>query len=240
MPSINKNAVVAVSKPAREVSIGNEGRALVNSFTSAMPDVAPDRVNTLYFFSKMSKHSDTMRGSIPGISDGAPVLFTSDDDGYYSVDRLMLLRADRFYTEMNDAGDIVQVSLTNKGDPLHEDYQAIVLVVCGDELIPARTSFRKTRAAAARALVRAAKKADPSGTNPLSFASFVGKLRVSNRTRQKGNGTYPIVDADILPASEADRALVESSFANPGFLAALEVVKNAYENRLKYLNGKVA
>lgn len=240
MPKIDKNAVVAVSKPAVGIEVSQEARALVGGFTSPLPDVAPDRVNTLYFYSGMSKHAGVMRDHIAGITDNAPVLYTADDEGYYAAENLYLLRADLYFTEMDDQGNLIAVSREEVGK-CFEDFQAIVLVDLGDELIPARASFRRTRAAAARAMVRSLKKADPTGTNPLAWAAFKGRLRVHRKTRTNGGkGTYPVVDVDIFPTGEPEKKLIESAFSEPAFVTSLKQVRDAYESRLKFLESKLA
>lgn len=233
MPKIDKTTVVPAGRT--DVMIPETAKGLTPSYTTGLPDVAPDRVNTLYFASKMSKHYDAMKAAVAGLSDGSPVLYTSDDDGYYAVERVMLLQADLFYTDMDDGGNIVAASRSD-GPGLQEDYQAILLAVLADELVPCRTSFRKTRSPAGRDLIRAAKKA---GNSPVAFASFVGKLRVTMKSPRAGGRPYPLVNADIQPSTEHDRKLVETAFADPAFTTALAQVQEAYRKRLNYLEGFV-
>lgn len=232
-------AEVAAPVTTTALTVPESAGALITSITgNTLPDVNDNRVNTLYFYARMSKQADAMRAAVPGIQEAQPVFFESVPNAYYAVERVYLLRADLWYTELDQEGSIVRATRDKKDRPFEEDYQAIVLVEVGDVILPARTSFRKTRAPACKSMVRKiAQLAEQHGS--LAFMGVVGKLQLQSKTARSTGKAYMLVDALPLETSNADRERLVKTLRDPEFLEALQAVKDSYEERLKYLASRV-
>lgn len=125
--------------------------------------VPQSKLSYVGFHTKKSEHAIDIAAAIPSIVEGEPYLF--DGTQYRKVDSLSLAGPNlHYWAELDDDHKIERASLTlDRSDrDLKEAVLAIALAYCDGQVYPAMSTFKTTKAPAAKDLVNARSRFDDS------------------------------------------------------------------------------
>lgn len=227
--------------------------------TAIIPDVAPLHSLTAYvsFVSLKSPAFQKVAPYFPHLKEGEPVLFTPDD-APIRLDpfRFILAHAKAHYSEIDGEGKIVRTSFSRdeaaKDKTLQEHVEAMILVIIGEKLVPARCTFKGTKVKAGWIAISAleiAKEGDKwSKISPDHKASLVvpdPRVRYSttvtmsfgNVSRSSGH-KYTVASGFAKPTTAPDWQLLATFLPREDFRAAADAVFAAWKDRLAEITPK--
>lgn len=243
------------------MSTETENALIASGFAAGenLPTAPADRaaVPFVVFLSpKSEKLWPRASAAIPGVKEGEPILFPEEP---YPPIRLnpfvfVLHGAYRFWGSYNDGGELLKARETDPKDKAWtETVEAMLIVLNGANLTPARATFKSTKCPAVNKAIFAANDAGSAkwaaafpGTVkaiPAEFARyrFITTVAVSKQTIKTGpraGGSYYRADGTVTPIADAGAKLLMDFVLGPG-KPALAALQAAYDKRLKDVADKI-
>lgn len=161
-----------------------------------------------------------------------------------------LLAAKKFYTKMDNSGKIVRQSVGEQ-EGLDEHLVCLMLVKLGDDLIPTRSDFRKTKmGVVAKAVTASAQAASPDWatlsdthratmTCQFPFGRFIATGSTRAQTVKNGPNAgmkYFAGRCAIRPSSAEELQRLADCFADPEFVENLESATASFDARVAELS----
>lgn len=187
--------------------------------------------------------------AIPGVKEAEPILFPAEPRVPIRLApfQFFLIRAEKYFGVYNDSGHLVKASPTDpKQAGWTETYETALLVVVGDELIPARCTFKGAKCKAIKLAVDAAHLAGKPDWPKLSAAHaatidipdprfrFTTMVRVTKETVKSGpraGSSYYLASGSVLPIAAEGRKLL-LKFPTGDWAACAGAVNEAFDKRM--------
>jgi hypothetical protein len=189
--------------------------------------------------------------AIPDLADGDPVLIQPEP--------LLPVRLSPFryffpgfvfqhWSEVDETGSVVSTVLEDpreRGDPHMEHLECAILVIHGGKLIPARCTFKTTKADGGHAAVQALKVAQTPAWADLSPAHkatliapapwlrFTVTVTVQPHTSKATGRKSMIAKGKANPSTAPDWQMIGDFFGNAENVKVTEAVQQAWESRVE-------
>jgi hypothetical protein len=193
--------------------------------------------------------------AVPGLSEGDQLLIQPEPLPVVKLVpmRFMLLSARQFWTVLDGAGEVSEAfaSADDADSKAQETIEAMVLVLHGARVIPARVSFRTTKCKAAHVAIKAREYAatpdwaDQSDDHKATLAvsepalRFVATVRTSLKTSRSSGYKYQLATSVISPVTAAEMGQLAEFFGSDAGREQLIAVREGYERRVADIAAKV-
>lgn len=236
----------------------NSGVGLPSGFES-MPMIVPDslyqRSPYVLFVHPRGGNFAELKAAIPSLVEGDPVLVI-DGQPPQKLDPLkfILLRADRYFAQVDATGAIRQVTRdvekARKGRDWKDHYETVLLVLLPDRVVPARCTFKTTKTnAIANALKALARAQTPEWANesaahkatlaiPDARFRFVTTVTLRRGTGQTSGVAYTAANGFVNPLSSTEWSNLSDALADDDLVEQLTVVNEEFDKRLMFVATK--
>lgn len=252
LASKSKAVVPVESNPGTGLPVGFEGGGMAVS--------APVFQRTPYvlFVSTKGQTFARLAPQIPGLQDGDPVLVRDEKGLKLNPFKFYLIDAFQHFSVVDNQGAIVKSMFDverareDKINKWNEHIEAVILVVDGDTLTPARCTFKTTKTAAAHAAVSAAKvAADAEAWGALSaehktslavpthWARYITTATLKRGT-SKGGFAFVAANGFVTPTGLSDWNLLSEAFKDDSFRKLCEAVGDRHRERVEEIKSKAA
>jgi hypothetical protein len=183
----------------------------------------------------MVKKAAAITTAIPTIKEGEVVVVRSDDR-ILPVHKLHLVHAQQFWTTVSyDDGEVLEVARERPATSsnLEEHVESLVLCYTPEGVVPAKATWRKTRAPFAKVAAVALRERDGR------WQEITATPVTESRTNRKTGKGYTIVTAHVAPTNHEEARVLSKWVENADAQVEFEQVAAAYEERLRFLDAKV-
>jgi hypothetical protein len=191
-----------------------------------------------------------------GVKNGDAYL--SADGRYTKLDpfEFHLLAATRLWVQSDDTGkvvlDVTDVDPRSWKSPYKENIEAAILVYSGDTIVPAKCSFRTTKAGPGRVAnnelasagtpewaKQSKDHATIAGKLPVPFSRFFIRVETTRKVAKGSGLPMYVAEGTSILTTPAKADMISAAFKDENFRKAVAAVMDGYTGRVKELQGKI-
>lgn len=236
----------------------NLGSNLPVAFGSSLSDVGESAFSLspyAVFASNRSPNFALWSQAIPGLNDGDPILIAGNKPPI-KLDpfRFYLVEAFQHFSVVDSQGNLVRTSLDPEAATadreLKEHIETCILVIHGNELTPARCTFKTTKTNAAHtarlAVLEAGKPSwaqhspehKASLVCPVPWGRAIATVTLKRATSRSSGFAYVSANARVAPSGAADWTMLAAHLKDERFVRLCNDVKEQWAARNESIRSK--